>query len=170
MGGAIVGMYAAKYGDESLASAILVCPAGVHSPELTEFLLKSSQDLKKNVEGNILLPSNPKDFDDMIKLVMYHKINIPSHIAMAFVSIKKLKADVHRKGKILPVHVLINISFYNKLIPFLAIVLSDMNIDGEYLMLDKVLEEIQTPVLCVWGEHDKVCEDGTILFISFQLY
>jgi pimeloyl-ACP methyl ester carboxylesterase len=34
--------------------------------------------------------------------------------------------------------------------------MSDMNIDGEYLMLDKVLEEIQHPVLCVWGENDQV--------------
>ncbi|XP_028406325.1 monoacylglycerol lipase abhd6-A-like [Dendronephthya gigantea] len=128
MGGSIVGMYAAKYGDESLASAVLLCPSGIHSPEVTEFLLKSRDDLQKNV----LLPKTPEDFDEMIKLVMHHKINIPSHIAMAFVSIKKLKADIYKK------------------------VLSDMRTNGEYLMLDKVLEEIQNPVLCVWGEHDKI--------------
>ena len=31
-----------------------------------------------------------------------------------------------------------------------------MNVDGEYLLLDKSLEEIRHPVLCVWGKHDKV--------------
>ena len=32
----------------------------------------------------------------------------------------------------------------------------DMNVDGEYLLLDTVLEEIRHPVLCVWGDDDKV--------------
>jgi pimeloyl-ACP methyl ester carboxylesterase len=101
MGGAIAGVYAARYGDESLSSVVLVCPAGIHSPEVTEFLKKSRDNLGKNVEGSILLPNTTQEFNDMLHLVMYHKINIPSNIAMAFLELKQMKADVHKKGKVL---------------------------------------------------------------------
>ena len=100
LGGAIAGVYAARYGDESLSSAVLVCPAGIHSPVLSEFLLKVRDDLDKNVEDNLLLPKTAQELNDMLQLVMYHKLNIPSHIAMAFVELKQRKAKVHKKGKL----------------------------------------------------------------------
>ena len=132
LGGAIAGIYAARYGDESLSSAVLVCPAGIHSPVLSEFLLKVRDDLDKNVEDNLLLPKTAQELNDMLQLVMYHKLNIPLRIAMAFVELKQRKAKVHKK------------------------VLRDMNTESEYLLLDNALEEIQHPVLCVWGEDDKI--------------
>ena len=101
MGGGIAGVYAARYGDESLSSAVLVCPAGIHSPVVSEFLLKARNDLSKNVEENILMPRTAQELNDMMQLVMYHKVNIPSRIAKVFVELKQMKADVHKKGKAL---------------------------------------------------------------------
>ena len=103
MGGAIAGVYAARYShEESLSSAVLICPAGIHSPQLTEFMHKTRDNVSKNVEENLLIPSTSKEFYDMLKLVMYHKINVPSHIGKAFLKLKQKKAEVYKKGNCIP--------------------------------------------------------------------
>ena len=108
MGGGIAGVYAAKYGDEMLSSVVVVCPAGINSPEMSEFLKKSRDDMRKNKDENMLLPRNAGEFKEMMKMVMYHDIQIPSHIADVFVQLKLLKLQVYKKGiyiTYIPVHV-----------------------------------------------------------------
>jgi pimeloyl-ACP methyl ester carboxylesterase len=100
LGGAIAGVYAARYGDSSLSCAVLLCPAGILSPEFSEFLIKARDDLGNNVEDNLLLPRTAQELNDMMHLVMHHKIKIPSRIALAFVELKQSKAKVHKKGKL----------------------------------------------------------------------
>ena len=40
---------------------------------------------------------------------------------------------------------------------FLSSVMSDIVKPSQHFVLDGVLEDIQVPLLCIWGMHDKVC-------------
>ena len=103
MGGAIAGVYAARHGGQSLSSVVLVCPAGIHSPVISEFLQKSRDARMNDEEENVLIPRTAQEFHEMLHLVMHHKISLPPHVAMAFVAKKQAKADVHKKGKVVVV-------------------------------------------------------------------
>ena len=104
MGGAIAGVYAARYGNQSLSSVVMVCPAGIHSPVMSEFLQKSANNHMNDVEENILIPRTVQEFHEMLHLVMHHKIRLPSHVAMVFLKERQMKADTHKKGKVLNVY------------------------------------------------------------------
>ena len=95
MGGHIAGVYAARYGD-TLSSVVLCCPAGINSPEVTEFIQESRVNHPK---GNLLLPQNAKEMKEMLKEVLYHDIKLPDQIAAALVKLKEQRMHVYKKGK-----------------------------------------------------------------------
>lgn len=106
MGGAIAGVYVARYGDNNLSSVILICPAGIASPVLTEYLQNRQANMGRNIfERNALIPTTASEFKEMIKLVMHRSIELPSHIAATFVTLKQLKMSVFRKGN--DIHIVI---------------------------------------------------------------
>ena len=39
---------------------------------------------------------------------------------------------------------------------FFSSVMSDIVLPSQRFVLDDVLEDIQVPLLCIWGTHDKV--------------
>ena len=103
MGGAVAGLYTARYShEESLSSAVLICPPGIHSPQSTEFFQYMRDNVSKNVRERLLIPSNLKEFYDMLKLIAYQKVNIPSQVGKAYVKLKHMKADVDKKGNGIP--------------------------------------------------------------------
>ncbi|XP_046850168.1 monoacylglycerol lipase ABHD6-like [Xenia sp. Carnegie-2017] len=132
LGGCIVGSYAAKYGDENLSSVVATCPSGIRSPIFTEFLQKSHENVINGVFDNVLIPTIVEDFQKIMRLVAYRKVNIPKQIARGYVEIKQRNADMYKKA------------------------LRDMNSEEEYLLLDGLLEDIKCPMLCLWGENDEV--------------
>lgn len=127
MGGCIVGIYAGKHGD-MVSSIVLACPGGINSPKITQFIEKS----RGNHEHNLLLPRNAKEMKEMLRLAIYHDVKISDHIAAALLKLREHRIPVHKK------------------------VFRDLIDNSQHFLLDSVLENIKVPVLCVWGEHDKI--------------
>ncbi|KAJ7375047.1 Alpha beta hydrolase [Desmophyllum pertusum] len=61
MGGFVAGIFAARY-SSLLSSLVLMCPAGIKAPKLSDFFCQIANGGK-----NYLLPENPEDFNLMLK-------------------------------------------------------------------------------------------------------
>ena len=99
MGGHIAGVYARKYQD-TLASIVLVCPGGIDAPEVTEFVKKSRKNLEEKKESNALMPHTYEEFVDMIKLVVYHSVDIPQKLIEGYLEMKNHRKHMNQKSKL----------------------------------------------------------------------
>lgn len=63
MGGFVAGVFAARY-SSLLSSLVLMCPAGINAPKLSDFLSEMASGGE-----NYLLPRTPDDFYFMLKSI-----------------------------------------------------------------------------------------------------
>lgn len=95
MGGHIVGVYASKH-PSNLSSVIMMCPAGIDAPHLSEFL----EDVLHKGERNYLIPETTEDFLTMWKKVIHRYIPLPYFAARLFNEVRKPFNEFYKKGKV----------------------------------------------------------------------
>lgn len=95
MGGFLAGLYAAKY-SSLLSSLVLMCPAGINAPQLSEFISEVATGGK-----NYLLPENPEDFRLMLQKVSHRNIFIPFFIIKIMCAARQQGHEFYEKGNCL---------------------------------------------------------------------
>lgn len=132
MGGFVAGVFASQY-SSLLSSLVLMCPAGINAPKMSDFINNIANGGK-----NYLLPDNPQDFQYMIKKVSHRKIFIPFFIA-------KIMSAARSQSN----------SFYEKVLTEIV------RPDQRYLLQD-VLENIDVPTLTLWGSNDLILDVSAV--------
>lgn len=95
MGGFLAGIYAAKY-SSLLSSLVLICPAGVKAPRLSEYIMEVANGRK-----NYLLPKNPDDFRFMLKKISHRDVFIPFFVINIMSAARQSAHEFYEKGKYL---------------------------------------------------------------------
>lgn len=125
LGGFIVGIHASLF-PKNLASALLICPAGINSPIKSDMLKAFEED-----EKILLLPKTTEEFIKMINFLVFKPVKFPKFIVAGIMQ-ARLKAQ----------------DFYYRMLE------GFMDESKRYLLQDK-LKEIQVQMLIVWGKHDR---------------
>ena len=92
MGGCIAGVFAARY-SSLLSSVVLMCPAGINSPRLSEFFIEIASGGK-----NYLLPKNPEDFRFMLKKVSHRNVFMPFFVVKVMCAARQQSHEFYEKG------------------------------------------------------------------------
>jgi len=145
MGGMLAGMYSAKYPQKVLTLALLA-PGGVGSPNPSEVAIL----LQKGT--NPLLTGNTKDFDRLIKLCFAKPPFIPSQ----FKKVLAADAIAHR-------------DFNKKIWDDMLGSLTKEALSARENLLKPYLTQIQSPVLIIWGDTDKVLDVGGVTVLEKNL-
>ena len=95
MGGFVAGVFAARY-HSLLSSLVLMCPAGIQAPKVSDFISKIATGGK-----NYLLPENPEDFLYMLKKVSHRKVFMPFFIAKIMCAARNQSRSFYEKGKLI---------------------------------------------------------------------
>lgn len=95
MGGFVAGVFAARY-PSLLSSLVLMCPAGINAPKLSDFISQIATGGK-----NYLLPESPEDFNFMLKKVSHRKIFMPFFIVKIMCAARQESRAFYEKGNIL---------------------------------------------------------------------
>ena len=93
MGGFVAGVFATKY-PSLLSSLVLMCPAGINAPRISDFLMEIASGGK-----NYLLPKNPEDFRFMMKKVSHRNVFMPFFVVKIICETRKQAHDFYEKGK-----------------------------------------------------------------------
>lgn len=93
MGGFVAGVFAAQY-PSLLSSLVLMCPAGINAPKLSDFLREIASGGK-----NYLLPKTPEDFNFMLKKVSHRKVFMPFFIVKIMCAARQESHAFYEKGK-----------------------------------------------------------------------
>lgn len=93
MGGFVAGIFAAKY-SSLLSSLVLMCPAGINAPRLSDFLIEIATGGK-----NYLLPESPDDFRFMLKKVSHRNVFMPFFVVKIMCAARVQSHDFYEKGK-----------------------------------------------------------------------
>ena len=93
MGGFVAGVFATKY-SSLLSSLVLMCPAGINAPRISDFLMEIASGGK-----NYLLPKNPEDFRFMMKKVSHRNVFMPFFVVKIICETRKQAHDFYEKGK-----------------------------------------------------------------------
>lgn len=93
MGGSVAGVFAARY-PSLLSSLVLMCPAGINAPKLSEFLREIASGGK-----NYLLPKTPEEFYFMLKKVSHRKVFMPFFVVKIMCAARQESHDFYEKGK-----------------------------------------------------------------------
>ena len=93
MGGFVAGVFATKY-PSLLSSLVLMCPAGINAPRISDFLMEIASGGK-----NYLLPKNPEDFRFMMKKVSHRNVFMPFFVVKIVCEARKQANDFYEKGK-----------------------------------------------------------------------
>jgi len=128
MGGFVAGIFAAKY-SSLLSSLVLMCPAGINAPKLSEFISEIASGGK-----NYLLPESPEDFRFMLKKVSHRNVFMPFFVV-------KIMCAARQQSR----------EFYEK-------VLAEISHPEQRFLLHDVLEDIDIPTLTLWGDNDKILD------------
>ncbi|KXJ29156.1 Monoacylglycerol lipase abhd6-A [Exaiptasia diaphana] len=140
MGGHIVGVYASRH-PSNLSSVIMMCPAGIDAPHLSEFL----EDVLHKGERNYLIPETTEDFLTMWKKVVHRYIPLPYFAARLFTEVRKPFNEFYKK------------------------VLLDITHPDHRFLLQNVLEDITVPALVLWGENDKIIHVSSVNVMKEKL-
>ena len=97
MGGFVAGIFAARY-SSLLSSLVLMCPAGIKAPKLSDFFCQIANGGK-----NYLLPENPEDFNLMLKKVSHRKIFIPFFIVKIMCAARQHSRAFYEKGTLIAI-------------------------------------------------------------------
>lgn len=128
MGGFVAGVFAARY-SSLLSSLVLMCPAGINAPKLSEFLSEMASGGE-----NYLLPRTPNDFYFMLKKVSHREVAMPFFLVKIMCAARQESRD-----------------FYEK-------VLAEIAQPDQRFLLQDVLEDIDVPTLTLWGDNDKILD------------
>ena len=93
MDGFVAGVFATKY-PSLLSSLVLMCPAGINAPRISDFLMEIASGGK-----NYLLPKNPEDFRFMMKKVSHRNVFMPFFVVKIICETRKQAHDFYEKGK-----------------------------------------------------------------------
>jgi len=93
MGGFVAGVFAARY-SFLLSSLVLMCPAGINAPKLSDFLSEMVSGGK-----NYLLPKTPEDFYFMLKKVSHREVVMPFFVVKIMCAARQESHDFYEKGK-----------------------------------------------------------------------
>ena len=93
MGGFVAGVFAARY-SSLLSSLVLMCPAGINAPKLSDFLSEIASGGK-----NYLLPKTPEDFYFMLKKVSHREVAMPFFVVKIMCAARQESHDFYEKGK-----------------------------------------------------------------------
>ena len=93
MGGFVAGVFAARY-STLLSSLVLMCPAGINAPKLSDFLSEMASGGK-----NYLLPKTPDDFYFMLKKVSHREVAMPFFLVKIMCAARQGSRDFYEKGK-----------------------------------------------------------------------
>ena len=93
MGGFVAGVFAARY-SSLLSSLVLMCPAGINAPKLSEFLSEMASGGE-----NYLLPRTPNDFYFMLKKVSHREVAMPFFLVKIMCAARQESRDFYEKGK-----------------------------------------------------------------------
>ena len=93
MGGFVAGVFAAQY-SFLLSSLVLMCPAGINAPKLSDFLSEMASGGK-----NYLLPKTPEDFYFMLKKVSHREVAMPFFVVKIMCAARQESHDFYEKGK-----------------------------------------------------------------------
>lgn len=86
LGGFIVGIHASLF-PKNLASALLICPAGINSPIKSDMLKAFEED-----EKILLLPKTTEEFIKMINFLVFKPVKFPKFIVAGIMQ-ARLKAQ-----------------------------------------------------------------------------
>lgn len=128
LGGFVAGMFSARY-PSLLSSLVLMSPAGINAPRLSDFFLEIGSGGK-----NYLLPENPEEFRLMLKKVAHRNIFMPFFVVKIMCAARCQSRD-----------------FYEK-------VLAEISHPDQRFLLHNVLEDIAVPTLTLWGDNDKILD------------
>ena len=92
LGGFIVGIHAAMF-PTNLASALLVCPAGIKSP-IDSDMMKAYEREKKI----LLLPATDEEFIQMINLLVHKPVKFPKFIVSGIMQSRRQGHDFYLKS------------------------------------------------------------------------
>ncbi|KAG9260211.1 monoacylglycerol lipase ABHD6 [Astyanax mexicanus] len=134
MGGNVAGVYAARYPSD-LCSVTLICPAGLKDTEESTFV-KRLRDLEKtnDIQKIPLIPSNPEEMEEMLKLCSFVRFKIPQQILQGLVSVRIPHNDFYREV-------------------FMELVKED----SRHSLHDN-MHLISTPLQVIWGKQDQVLD------------
>lgn len=93
MGGFVAGVFAAQY-SSLLSSLVLMCPAGINAPKLSDFLSEMASGGK-----NYLLPKTPDDFYFMLKKVSHRDVGMPFFLVKIMCAARQASRDFYEKGR-----------------------------------------------------------------------
>ncbi|XP_065142761.1 monoacylglycerol lipase ABHD6b [Paramisgurnus dabryanus] len=134
MGGTVAGVYAASYPSD-LCSMTLICPAGLKNQNKSKF---DSQMLDVEHSQNMLniplIPSNPEDMDEMLKLCSHVRFRVPQQILQGLVDVRTPHND-----------------FYYEV--FMAIMG-----ENSRFALHEHIQQITAPLQIIWGKQDQIVD------------
>ena len=126
MGGAIAGFYTAKFRN-NVISLWLIAPGGIISPQPSELY----QSLKSG-KGNPLIVETEKDYELLLDFIFVKRPFIPGAIKRHFLR----EAIDHR--------------------PLNQIIFKQIKSTDNFVPLEVLLKNLQTPTLILWGDMDRV--------------
>ena len=94
LGGFIAGIHASMF-PENLASVMLVCPAGINSPVVSQMV--KAYEKEKKIQ---LLPKNNEEFVAMINMLVHKPVKFPDIIVSGVMQAKLQAQDFYVKGNI----------------------------------------------------------------------
>ncbi|XP_041954251.1 monoacylglycerol lipase ABHD6b [Alosa sapidissima] len=134
MGGNVAGVYAATY-PADVCSITLICPAGIKYPCETKFD-NHLQDLEEShYTLNIpLIPTNPEEMEDMLKLCSHVRFKVPQQILQGLVDVRTPHND-----------------FYQE-------VFMELVAESSRLALHEHMHLITSPLQVIWGKQDQIVD------------
>lgn len=88
----MAGVFASRY-TSLLSSLVLMCPAGINAPKLSDFISEIASGGK-----NYLLPESPEDFKFMLKKVSHRKVFMPFFICKIMCAARQQSNAFYEKG------------------------------------------------------------------------
>ena len=93
LGGFIVGIHATMF-PKNIASALLICPAGIKSPVESEMFITYEKEKKI-----LLLPKTNEEFIDMIDLLVHKPVKFPDIIVSGVMEARRQAHDFYYRSE-----------------------------------------------------------------------
>ena len=142
MGGAVAGIFAARYPAEVL-SVWLLCPAGIVSSHESAFCRRLRED---HLRGNLLLSHTVEDMREVFHHLFHRPPYVPEGVFRAWAKEKQSRLSVQRKA------------------------MAQMTVEDEALLLHHSLPDIRAPVCAAWGQYDEILDVSCVDVLRQQLH
>ena len=130
MGGAVSGIFAARYPDVVL-SCWLLCPAGISGSHESAFCKRLHED---RVQGNMLLSHTVDDMREVFHHLFHRPPYVPEGVFRAWAKEKQSRLEVQKKA------------------------MAQLTAEDEVLLLHHSLPTITAPLCVAWGQYDEILD------------